>query len=71
MKLFHVVLTESAAGDRDWQVRRSEPDSEIVYNSAPLGKATVYVLNPIRAKDSRDARVHALATISDLGLRSN
>lgn len=71
MKLFHVVLTESPAGNQDWQVRQAPTPAPMVASAAPLGRATVFVVSPIAAKDERSARAHALTTISEMGLREN
>lgn len=71
MKLFHVVLTESPAGNQDWQVRPAPTPAPIVAAAAPLGRAMVYVLSPIVAKDERAARAHALTAIAEEGLRAN
>lgn len=69
-QLFHVVLTESPTGAQDFQVRAVAAPAECVAGSAPLGAAMVYVLSPVAARTARDARVHALAMIDDLGLRA-
>lgn len=71
MKLFSVVLTESPTGDQDWQIRVAPTPAPTFAGSAPLGRATVYALSPVAAKNARDARAHALTMISELGLRGN
>lgn len=69
-KLYSVVVTESPNGDQDFQVRVAPTPAEFIASAAPLGRATVYVISPIAARTARDARAHALAMISEEGLRA-
>lgn len=68
-QLYHVVITETPTGDQDFQVRLAPTPAPMISAAAPLGRATVYVLSPILAKNPRDARAHALEMIAEEGLR--